>query len=84
MAKYIWLFPVLFVFHDLEEIIGFGVWGKKNVTIIEKRMPRVATAYKKMFAQYSMEGVYSGSGDQRNRCTSEYLHCCRQPKDFEF
>lgn len=57
MEKYIWLFPVLFVFHDLEEIIGFGVWGKKNVTIIEKRMPRLATAYKKMFAQYSTEGM---------------------------
>lgn len=57
MEKYIWLFPVLFVFHDFEEIIGFGVWGRKNMPTMEKRMPRLAVAYKKMFAQYSTEGM---------------------------
>ncbi|HHS9349233.1 HXXEE domain-containing protein [Clostridioides difficile] len=29
MEKYIWLFPLLFIFHDMEEIIGFGIWLKK-------------------------------------------------------
>lgn len=26
MTTYVWLFPLLFIFHDLEEIIGFIPW----------------------------------------------------------
>ena len=25
MEKYVWLFPILFIFYDMEEIIGFGI-----------------------------------------------------------
>ena len=57
MEKYIWLFPVLFIFHDLEEIIGLGAWGRKNTPMIEKRMPKLAVIYQKMFSQYSTEGM---------------------------
>lgn len=26
LNQYVWLFPVLFMFHDMEEMIGFGIW----------------------------------------------------------
>lgn len=57
MEKYIWIFPLLFIFHDMEEIIGFGQWGRKNIPIMEKRFPRLALAYKKMIEPYSTEGM---------------------------
>lgn len=57
LAKYIWIFPVLFVFHDLEEIIGFGIWGKKNMPKLEQRVPKLAHIYKKIFTSYSTEGM---------------------------
>lgn len=49
--------PVLFVFHDLEEIIGFGIWGKKNIPLIENRMPKLGLILKKIFEPYSTEGM---------------------------
>lgn len=57
MEKYVWLFPVLFIFHDFEEIIGFGAWSRRNMSRMENRMPKIAAAYKKMFALYSTEGM---------------------------
>lgn len=30
MEKYIWLFPIIFIVHDMEEIIGFGIWLQRN------------------------------------------------------
>lgn len=57
MGSYIWLFPLLFIFHDMEEIIGFGAWGKKNMSLLEKRIPKFAPMYKKILANYSTEGM---------------------------
>ena len=57
MEKYIWIFPILFIFHDLEEIIGFGIWGKKNIPIMEKKIPKLVPMYKKLFMLYSTEGM---------------------------
>ena len=28
LNDYVWLFPI--IFHDMEEIIGFGIWLKNN------------------------------------------------------
>ncbi|WP_304090008.1 HXXEE domain-containing protein [Methanobrevibacter gottschalkii] len=30
MEEFIWLFPIIFIFHDMEEIIGLGPWMAKN------------------------------------------------------
>ncbi len=57
MEKYIWLFPVLFIIHDFEEIIGFGIWGKKNIPVIQKRFPKVGRLFEKMYSLYSTEGM---------------------------
>ena len=38
MTTYVWLFPLLFIFHDLEEIIGFIPW-------LEKKSDKKAKSY---------------------------------------
>lgn len=52
MEKYIWLFPILFLFHDMEEIIGFGIWIKKNRTMLKEKLPRMIETHK----NFSTEG----------------------------
>ena len=39
MEKYVWLFPLIFIFHDMEEIIGFGIWFKRNEEMLAKKYP---------------------------------------------
>ena len=53
MEKYIWLFPSLFIFHDMEEIIGFGIWLKKNKSMLDKKYPFIS----KVYENYSTEGM---------------------------
>ncbi|AXU27681.1 TPA: HXXEE domain-containing protein [Clostridioides difficile] len=53
MEKYIWLFPLLFIFHDMEEIIGFGIWLKKNKSMLDKKYPFIS----KIYESYSTEGM---------------------------
>ncbi len=36
----IWLFPILFIFHDFEEIIMIEKWLNKNSGILYERLPR--------------------------------------------
>ncbi len=45
MHEYILLLPILFIFHDMEEIIGFGWFFRNNPYIFEK-FPRITKAYK--------------------------------------
>ena len=53
MYEMIWMFPILFIVHDMEEIIGFGVWLKKNGEFLDKKYPKVSKKYK----PYSTEGM---------------------------
>ena len=46
------LLPILFIFHDMEEIIGFGRFFQKNPDIFE-RFPRVTAPYR----NYSTAGM---------------------------
>lgn len=52
MLSYIWLFPLLFIFHDMEEIIGFIPWLKHNQTFLSKKYPAIL----KQYEQASSEG----------------------------
>lgn len=52
MESYIWLFPLLFIFHDMEEIIGLIPWYQKNKKLLEKRFPKIC----KVYADVSTEG----------------------------
>ncbi|MDD4844611.1 MAG: HXXEE domain-containing protein, partial [Anaerotignum sp.] len=53
MDKYIWLFPVLFIFHDMEEIIGLRTWILKNKSTLNQKFPKIS----KIFQHYSTEGM---------------------------
>jgi len=53
MEKYIWLFPILFIVHDMEEVIGFGDWLKINESFLEKKFPFIL----KMYKNFSTEGM---------------------------
>lgn len=52
MNEYVWLFPVIFMFHDMEEIIGFGIWLKNNKEILSEKYPAILQTYK----DFSTEG----------------------------
>lgn len=40
--QFIWLFPILFIFHDFEEIIFMRAWINKNRDYLENRFPKLA------------------------------------------
>ena len=45
MKDYILLLPIIFIFHDMEEIIGFSRFFKKNPDLFE-RFPKATTPYR--------------------------------------
>ncbi|SOB91975.1 uncharacterized protein with HXXEE motif [Ureibacillus xyleni] len=48
----IWLFPIMFIFHDFEEIIMMEKWLEKNLTNISGRLP--SSIALKVIKQFSM------------------------------
>lgn len=53
MNEFVWIFPILFIFHDMEEIIGFGLWLTKNRDFLDNKYPKISNTYK----PYSTEGM---------------------------
>lgn len=53
MQEIIWMFPILFIVHDMEEIMGFGLWLKKNKAMLDKKYPKISNTYN----PYSTEGM---------------------------
>lgn len=51
-AKYVWVFPIVFIFHDMEEIIGFGLWLKNSQQMLKEKYPGILNTYK----DFSTEG----------------------------
>ncbi len=45
MREYVLLLPIMFIFHDMEEIIGFGWFFKNNPEIFE-RFPKITAVYR--------------------------------------
>ncbi len=52
MKEYVWLFPIIFMFHDMEEIIGFKFFLRQNQAELENRFPFILRRYK----DFSTEG----------------------------
>ena len=52
MKEYVWLFPIIFMFHDMEEIIGFKFFLRQNTAELQKRFPFILRRYK----DFSTEG----------------------------
>ena len=45
MRDYILLLPIIFIFHDMEEIVGFG-WFFRNNPYVFERFPKVTNTYR--------------------------------------
>ena len=53
MIKYfVWFLPLIFIFHDMEEIIGMSTFLKKNKDLLEEKYPMIIKQYK----DFSTEG----------------------------
>ena len=46
MAFYLWIFPLLFIFHDMEEIIGLVPWIRLNETLLPQKAPTILKIHK--------------------------------------
>ena len=44
MHNMFWLFPIIFMLHEMEEIIGFKIWLDKNIDIV-KRYNKISMIY---------------------------------------
>ena len=44
MKEYLLLLPIIFIFHDMEEVVGFGWFFRRNLDLF-KRFPRITKAY---------------------------------------
>lgn len=53
MYEMIWMFPILFIVHDMEEIIGFGYWLEKSSQLSNKIISKIS----KKLQPYSTEGM---------------------------
>ncbi|WOO37492.1 HXXEE domain-containing protein [Anaerocolumna sp. AGMB13020] len=42
MNVLVWLFPILFIFHDFEEIIFMKMWVRKNKNYLSERLPALS------------------------------------------
>ena len=45
MSFYVWLLPIIFIFHDMEEIIGFIPWLNSNKEWLEKKYSKFVKPY---------------------------------------
>lgn len=53
MIKYFaWFLPLIFIFHDMEEIIGLSTFLRKNKDLLEEKYPIIVRQYK----DFSTEG----------------------------
>ena len=48
MAYYLWMFPLLFIFHDMEEIIGLVPWIHFNEILLAQKAPTILKIHKEM------------------------------------
>ena len=49
----VWLFPLLFVVHDVEELVGMGRWLANNADLLNVKAPKFYESYK----NYSVKGM---------------------------
>lgn len=64
MEEYVWMLPILFIVHDMEEIMGFGIWKKKNEKMLKEKYPRIA----KVYMEYSTEGMTAAVMEEMLLC----------------
>ena len=60
----VWLFPALFLIHDLEEIVGLKSWIERNGKAVGERFPRFAP----MFRGYTTERMVKAVAEEYALC----------------
>lgn len=56
----IWLFPILFIFHDFEEIIIIEKWMNKNTNVIYRKLPeKMANRVIKQFTMSTAQFAFA-------------------------
>ena len=58
MITYVWLLPIIFIFHDMEEIVGFIPWYKKNKYFLEHHYPQISKIYRNTCTEAFALAVY--------------------------
>lgn len=56
MQLYIWLFPILFIFHDMEEIIDIIPWLRHNQKFLSEKYPAITKSIMKQYGLATTEG----------------------------
>lgn len=51
----VWLFPVVFMIHEFEEIIFFKLWFRDNDTYLLKRFPKLAETFLPRIGKLSVQ-----------------------------
>lgn len=64
MQEIIWIFPILFIVHDMEEIMGLGLWLKMNRTLLDRKYPKISNIYN----PYSTEGMTAAVMEEMVLC----------------
>lgn len=57
MKEYILLLPIIFIIHDMEEVVGFGRFFRENPSLFEK-YPNVTKAYRGFTTEGFAAAVY--------------------------
>ena len=52
----IWLFPIVFMIHDFEEIIFLKYWISKNMSYLAEKFPRISKRLLPRYANFSTAG----------------------------
>lgn len=64
MVEMIWFFPLLFIVHDMEEIMGLGLWLKRNRSFLDEKYPKISNTYR----PYSTEGMTAAVMEEMVLC----------------
>ena len=73
----VWLFPALFLIHDLEEIVGLKSWIERNGKVVGERFPRFAPMFRGYTTERMVKAVARRLTEQvANRCESSFLDDC--------
>ena len=57
MKEFLLLLPVIFIIHDMEEIVGFGWFFRKNPWVY-KKYPKITNPYRNFKTDVFAVGVY--------------------------
>lgn len=60
----IWLFPIIFIFHDFEEIIFMQAWISKNRSYLSQRFPKLSEKFMPHFENITTSSFALGVAEE--------------------